>query len=513
MASGAAQAANGAELLAACEEGRVEDALRLVGEGADVDFADSTGFTPLLAASIRGDEVVVMRLVEAGAKIDLANKQSNQSALSVAAYFGQAAVAQLLAARMDAAALNLIDVFGKTALDWASEGGAEKDKVAELAPVAATIRARGGLAAVDAKALLPPGAQLLWACKDERAEDALRLISEGADLNFAAGVDGRTPLMTASAQGLEAIAVRLVDKGALLDLVDKDLEMSAISIAAANGHAAIAQMLVDKGAKIDLVDKLGRSALNSACWRGHPAVALLLAARMDVAALNVADKFGKAALDYASEGGRDKTKSAELAPVAAAIRARGGLTGTASDLRGNGGKQLLEACEDGRAEDALRLVSEGVDPDIAGGKYTNTPLIEASLKGLETLVARLVEAGARIDQQNEIGTSALSGAAANGHAAIAQLLLDKGAKIDLANKSGASPLARACYYGHPAVAQLLAARMDAAALNLVDVTGKSALDHAAEGGWDKTKAAELAPVAAAIRARGGLAGNEIRAGK
>lgn len=45
---------------------------------------------------------------------------------------------------MDAAALNLVDEQGRTALDLANEGGEDKDKVAELTPAAAsTARAAG----------------------------------------------------------------------------------------------------------------------------------------------------------------------------------------------------------------------------------------------------------------------------------------------------------------------------------------------------------------------------------
>ena len=45
------------------------------------------------------------------------------------------------------------------------------------------------LPAAEARAL---GEQLLWACEEERAGDALRLINEGADVNFR-GEGGRMP--------------------------------------------------------------------------------------------------------------------------------------------------------------------------------------------------------------------------------------------------------------------------------------------------------------------------------
>ena len=171
---------------------------------------------------------------------------------------------------------------------------------------------------------------------------------------------------------------------------------------------------------------------------------------------------------------------------------------------------LLKACQELRAEDALQLVSEGANVDFAD-EFSETPLMRASIEGLEAVAARLVEAGAALDLVDEYGQSALLRASAVGHAAVVQLLLQKGAQVDIVDKSGGTALTYACFYGQPDAAQLLAARMDAAALNLVDSTRKTALDHANEGGEGKDKVAELEPAAAAIRARGGLTGAEIAA--
>jgi WD40 repeat protein/serine/threonine protein kinase len=201
------------------------------------------------------------------------------------------------------------------------------------------------------------GELLLEACRDKRAKDAMRLVDDGAAVDSVSKNEGWTPLITASSKGLEAVAARLVeagatldvvsnigwsalmeaslsghtsiarllaDKGAVLDLVDNH-GCSALMHASLNGHTAIVQLLADK-AKLDLVNNDGESALIMSCFRAYAEIAQLLAARMDTAALNILDKYGKTALDYAIESGRRKDKVAELAPAAAAIRARGGLT-------------------------------------------------------------------------------------------------------------------------------------------------------------------------------------------
>ena len=104
-------------------------------------------------------------------------------------------------------------------------------------------------------------------------------------------------------------------------------------MASRDGRAAIAQLLADKGARLDLVSKNGYSALMCASYKGHAAIAQLLATRMGAVALNLVDNDGMTALSWAEQGGDNRDKAAELAPAAAAIRARGGLTGAALKAR------------------------------------------------------------------------------------------------------------------------------------------------------------------------------------
>ena len=272
------------------------------------------------------------------------------------------------------------------------------------------------------------------------------------------------------------------------------------------------QLLVDKGAKVDLVDAHGCTALTCASRSNFdPAVTLLLAVRTSVVALSLVNKNGKTALDYADEGGEARESVEKLAPVAATIRARGGLMGFEAKALMPPAEQLLWACIDRRAEDALRLISEGADVDFAGQYGGDTPLIMASVCGLEAVVARLVEVHAKLDLVSAYGVSALTAASVIGHTRIVQLLADKGARLDLVDKLGRSALFAATNYGHHATAQLLVDRMDAAALNLVNAEGETALDHADWGGEVGKFTKELAPVAAAIRARGGLTGSELAA--
>ena len=559
------------QLFKACGESHAMDALQLINEGADLDFKGDDGSTPLMVASYMGSNAVAILLMEAGAKLDHVNEAGlsalmnaslsghaaiaqlltdhgakldivdrvGRSALMHALVGGHAAIAQLLAVRMDTALLNLIDEDGNTALDFASADLKNKDFVADFAPVAGSIRARGGQTGAVLKI---NGELLLLACRERRVEDALRHIGEGAALNFAGGC-GETPLISASASGLDTVAARLVEAGAKLENVDNDGKSALVH--AVRHHSA-----------------------------GHQAITLLLAAHMDADALNRYDNMGWTALDWAL-----KFEEKGLVSATETIRARGGLTGADAATHLSPNEQLLWACTSGYSdgvEHVLRLINEGANPNFVGERG-RMPLIEASRNGLEDVAVRLVEAGAeldlvdsrgfsslmrasdsgcvaiaelladkgaeldlvdednisalmhaseyghvavvqllinkgaKLDQVSANGSSALHCASSNGHVAVAQLLADKGAKLDLIDKSGKSALTAASYNGFATVALLLAARMDAAALNLVDNKEKTALDYASEGGMRRDKVAEFVPAAAVISARGGLTAATLRA--
>ena len=241
------------------------------------------------------------------------------------------------------------------------------------------------------------GKQLFTACIERRAEDALRLLDAGADVDFC-GEHGRTPLIAASAMGLEAVVARLIAAGAKLEHVDEN-GLSALMGASSHGHTAIAQLLADRGASLDHVDDKGSSALMSASSKGHTAIVQLLVARganvdlvdrggmsalawaasashtsivqrlvsrMGADSINRVGCEGKTALDWATEETEDEDadEAAGPLPTAAAIRAHGGLTGAEVDPVKIGARKLLEACADGRPKLAMRLVEAGAELDV-----------------------------------------------------------------------------------------------------------------------------------------------------
>jgi ankyrin repeat protein len=119
---------------------------------------------------------------------------------------------------------------------------------------------------------------------------------------------------------------------------------------------------------------------------------------------------------------------------------------------------------------ALQLISEGADPDGVDEDGRSSLLHTSAYGALDGVAARLIAAGA---------------------------------KLDLVSAEGASALMFACLYMSTSTAVLLI--VAGAALNLVETQGRTALDYADNQG--------LVSIASALRARGGLTGDEITAAK
>jgi hypothetical protein len=116
-----------------------------------------------------------------------------------------------------------------------------------------------------------------------------------------------------------------------------------------------------------------------------------------------------------------------------------------------------------------------------------TPLVLASYNGQETTTALLLSLGALPDGGSEAqGSSALMGVAFKGYASIARLLLNAGADANRRNRAGQTPLMMAALFGHREIIQML---VDAGAdITLRDGTGNDASDVARAQGNEELAA-------------------------
>ena len=123
------------------------------------------------------------------------------------------------------------------------------------------------------------------------------------------------------------------------------------------------------------------------------------------------------------------------------------------------GGQLIEACRDKNATAALRLIDEGADVDCIHVETGYTPLMLAvSAAELKEVAERLIATGANLDFVEKGGWSALMFACASSRAGTAMLLIEAGAQLNLASPLDLSALVVAVNSDLPSVAAAIRAR-------------------------------------------------------
>lgn len=197
---------NGTALLGACDRGHVDVIRVLVEHGANVNHADSQGWTPLLAALSQNQTATAQYLITNGANIDV-QLRNGRSALMVAAERGNAELVQLLIEK--GASINHTDEGGEHALLEAT--------IAGRTDVVSLLVKKG--AALDLQDLAHWTA-LIKAAAHGRCEIVRVLCDAGADptkrnkfgrtaLDYASGITGTNTIVT----GNDVKA--LVDKGVI----------------------------------------------------------------------------------------------------------------------------------------------------------------------------------------------------------------------------------------------------------------------------------------------------------
>ncbi len=235
--------------------------------------------------------------------------------------------------------------------------------------------------------------------------------------------------------------------------------------------AALVERLLGQGASVHARDRLGRTALIHAARAGASASARVLLDRgapVDQPQLN-----GSTPLFVAAEA--DKADIAELLLAADAdinILGRSGLS------------PLAAAAFNADDRMALLLLDRGADATVAD-RTGKTPILYAAARGRAVLVGRMLDQGIDPNQRYAHELTALMWAA--GHpdevaeadaVAVAGLLLEHGARVDDADDRGRTALMIAAEQGHPQMVEMLLGA--GAAPERRDLDGKSAFDLAAD---------------------------------
>lgn len=316
---------------------------------------------------------------------------------------------------------------------------------------------------LDVNAAQPDGMTALhWASQRGDAAGAQMLMYAGARVDAVTRNGNYTPLHLAARNGRSTVVKALLSAGANVNAMTTTGAASALHFAASNGDSATVTALLDKGASVDT---------REGAWGQTPLMWAASANRL--AALDILIKRG-ANLEFASKiediAAKEKAERAMLvqrgrrgaamkaADAAPAVAASGGATAGAS---AGAGATPAGAVVPATKRVAVAVAAPSVKRDSAttlplqtgfnsrgpsygdliGNKGGLTALLFAVRDGSDECVARLLEAGAKINHVSEGDhTSALLMATINGRFDMARMLLEKGADVKLQSDAGATPL-------------------------------------------------------------------------
>ena len=224
------------------------------------------------------------------------------------------------------------------------------------------------------------------------------------------------------------LTTQLLDQGASVDARDR-LGARPLSHAAKSGHLKLVDLLLARGAPIDARNLAGSTALYLAAEGSHILIAQRLIERG--ADVKLAGRSGISPIAAAAYAGNDIIFDALLAH---------GADEHAPDDTGK--PPIVYAAAGARFDIVKRLLAQNIDVNArypndltllmwASGPDEGVPEAQAM-----TVVSCLLDAGARIDDRDNRGRTALMIAAEGGHADIAGLLLARGADPSLKDKAG-----------------------------------------------------------------------------
>ncbi|KAG2176715.1 hypothetical protein INT44_007379 [Umbelopsis vinacea] len=369
----------------------------LLSEGAAIDAQDNHWETPLCYAVIHGSKEVSAFLLSKDADI---NSERQSKVLIYAAKGGHEEVVELL---LNAGcAIDIQDIFERTALHYAAKGGHEK--------VVALLLRKG--AAVDARTEVGETA-LHFASENGHLEVFSLLLNGGANVHTIAGGSG-TSLHCAAKNGHQDIVAQLLNAGALIES-KYDFGQTALLFAAYFGHQGVVSLLLSKGADPNAKTTSSETALHSAA---HGGVAEMIALFLEKGIpVDAKTDFSDTALHCAAEFGHQEVVSLLLNE------------GAEIDSRNYESKTpLVKAAEGGHHNVMSLLLCKGAEID-AKDYQSLTALHYAAMSGYQEIVCLLLSKGAAVNSIDHKSRIALHYAARRGHQEVVYTLLNSGASF------------------------------------------------------------------------------------
>jgi ankyrin repeat protein len=399
------------------------------------DVAGAEGTAALVWAATRNDLAMADLLLRAGADVKAANELGATPLYAAAAHTDPAMAAKLLAAGADA---NTPLMSGETPLMEAARRG-------NLATVRVLLAKKANPNARESN-----GGQtaLMWAVSQRQSAVAEALLEGGADVH-AGSKTGFTPLMFAAQTGDADTTRILLRAGAKPNDAQPKTGLTPLMIASAMAHAEAVDLLLDQGANPNLVDASGYSSLHRVVRDSDYGI--------NPGSRDAVFTIVKSLLKHGANPNirlvQDKEKAAEeIKNGNVQIEGKRSAV-TVNEIILQGATPLFLAAEVNNLDVIKVLVEAGADPLLASERGT-TPLIMAAGGGTDVQRERaleerataiettkfLVEHGADVNAAGQYGWTALHAAAYQGMNDVIEYLVSKGAKIDQKDEFGQTAL-------------------------------------------------------------------------
>ncbi|WP_310571681.1 ankyrin repeat domain-containing protein [Gemmatimonas sp.] len=374
---------------------------------------------------------VIASVLGASLALGAARMPTDESPVADAVMRGDSSrVRQLIKQGLD---VNAAQPDGMTALHWAAQrgdaGGAQMLMYAG--------------ARVDAVTRNGNYTPLHLAARHGRSAAVRALLAAGADVNSVTTTGAVSALHFAASNGDPATVAALLDKGAPVDIREGAWGQTPLMWAASANRLAALDMLIKRGANLELASKIEDISAKEKAER-----AMLVQRGRRVAAMKAADAAPTVAAAGPGASGAPATPRVAVAVAAPAPVADAKAPDTkAPDTKDSAKKSPAAAAPVKRDSATTPPPQTGFNNrgptygDLIGNKGGLTALLFAVRDGSDECVARLLEAGAKINHVSEGDhTSPLLMATINGRFDMAKMLLEKGADVKLQSDAGATPL-------------------------------------------------------------------------
>jgi ankyrin repeat protein len=250
---------------------------------------------------------------------------------------------------------------------------------------------------------------------------------------------GMSPLLFAARDGRVEIAKLLLDNKADINQVDAN-NITPLVEAITNHQLAVARLLIERGANLKTADQWGRTPLWAAVEIRNRDIGRAGEAMDRAGALQLIQTLLDKGVDV-------NARITEVTPVRRFVTVLGDLSWV--DFTGQ--TAFLRAALSGDVTGMRLLLSKGADPAIPTNSKTTALLAAAgvnwvvaqtyteSKESLMEAVKLCLELGADVNAANDMGLTAVMGAANRGSDDILQLLASKGARLDVKDKENRTP--------------------------------------------------------------------------